>query len=71
MWTALLPHNEHQIDRGLRVFVGGILIYLAVAGYTAWGYLGVVPFVTGLAGSCPVYTLFGISTCSVRPPRAA
>ena len=63
MWSALFPHNEHTIDRALRVVVGGALLYLAVTGVTAWGYLGIVPLVTGLAGSCPVYALFGLSTC--------
>ncbi|MEY2786373.1 MAG: hypothetical protein RL277_2585, partial [Planctomycetota bacterium] len=30
---------------------------------TPWGWIGVVPLLTGLLGSCPLYTLFGISTC--------
>ena len=28
----------------------------------AWGYIGVVPLATGLLGSCPLYSLLGIST---------
>jgi hypothetical protein len=46
---------------------GAALLALAVTGYTAWGYLGIIPLLTGFIGSCPVYTLFGITTC----PRKA
>ena len=68
MWSALFPHNENQFDRGFRVFVGGVLLFLAVTGVTAWGYVGLLPLVTGLVGSCPAYTLFGLSTCH-RPAK--
>ena len=63
MWSALFPHNENPLDRGLRVFVGGVLLTLALTGVTAWGWVGLLPLVTGLVGSCPAYRLFGISTC--------
>ena len=33
---------------------------------SSWGYLGIVPLLTGLIGSCPLYTLFGFSTCPVK-----
>ena len=60
----LIPRNEHGIERVLRVVVGLVLLALVVVGpKTPWGLLGLVPLVTGLAGSCPLYTLFGLSTC--------
>ena len=31
-----------------------------------WDWLGLLPIATGLLGSCPAYTLFGISTCPVK-----
>lgn len=56
--------NEGWIDRLLRVIVGFVLILLTVMGpKTAWGWLGVVPLVTGAAGYCPLYALLGFSTC--------
>ncbi|MCA9629559.1 MAG: DUF2892 domain-containing protein, partial [Myxococcales bacterium] len=36
-----------------------------------WGWIGVVPLLTGLAGHCPLYRLLGVSTCKVRPSGAA
>ena len=63
----LLVRNEHAVDRALRVVLGVVLIALVFVGpRTPWGLLGIVPLVTGLVGSCPIYTLLGISTCPVR-----
>lgn len=56
--------NEGTWDRGLRVVVGLVLIGLALAGSIGWwGYLGLIPLVTGAIGMCPVYSILGISTC--------
>jgi hypothetical protein len=67
MLSKLLPRNEHPMDRLLRAALGIALISLAFIGpRTAWGFVGLVPLLTALAGSCPLYTLFGISTCPTR-----
>jgi hypothetical protein len=63
MWATLFPQNENWLDRGLRVLVGGTLLAVAVTGQTAWGYVGLLPLLTGLVGSCPAYRLFGVNTC--------
>ncbi len=55
--------NEGTIDRGLRVAVGLGLIALVFTGpHTAWGWLGLVPLLTGLVGFCPLYRLIGKDT---------
>jgi hypothetical protein len=66
--SNLLPNNEHAIERALRVVLGAFLLSLVVIGpKTYWGLLGIVPLATGLIGSCPLYTLFGVSTCPRKP----
>ena len=51
-------------DRPLRVVAGLALIGLAATGTVGmWGYLGVVPLLTGAIGWCPLYTVLGIKTC--------
>jgi len=68
--SALLPRNEHTVDRVLRVALGLGLLSLAFVGpQTPWGWLGAIPLVTGLVGSCPLYTLLGLSTCPIAKPR--
>ena len=67
MNSKLLPKNEGMKDRILRVIVGAVLLTLVFVGpRTPWGWLGVIPFVTGLLGTCPVYTLFGLRTCPLK-----
>ena len=64
MLKRLLPRNEHPAERGVRVLVGALVTSLYFWGpHTPWALVGVIPLVTGLLGSCPAYTLFGISTC--------
>ena len=59
--------NEGTIDRALRVIAGAALVSLVFVGPEAsWGWIGVVPLVTGLVGNCPVYSLLGISTCPIK-----
>lgn len=59
--------NSGGIDRALRVVVGLALIALAVTDKVGmWGWIGVVPLVTGAVGFCPAYAIFGLSTCSTK-----
>ena len=56
--------NEGTLDRGLRVVAGLTLIALAATGTVGvWGWIGVVPLLTGAVGLCPLYSVFGINTC--------
>jgi hypothetical protein len=73
MLQRLFPQNEAKVERVIRMLAGlGVLGLAFVGPQTAWGYLGLVPIVTGAIGSCPLYTLFGFSTCPMkRPPGAA
>lgn len=59
--------NLGTVDRLLRLVVGLVLIALVFVGpQTAWGWIGVIPLVTALAGNCPVYSLLGFNTCSTK-----
>jgi hypothetical protein len=70
MFGALFPRNESSLDRVLRVSLGLVLISLVFVGpKTPWGLLGIVPLLTGMLGSCPVYTVLGVRTCSVPVPK--
>jgi len=65
--TRLLPRNEGTADRVLRVTLGLVLLSLVFVGpQTLWGLVGLVPIATGLLGSCPAYTLLGMSTCRMK-----
>ena len=62
--------NEGTMDRAIRIIVGAALLAMFFlypdASWRYWTLLGIVPLITGLVGSCPVYTLLGMSTCPVK-----
>ena len=50
-------------DRVLRMTVGVTLMGLAGYGIVgAWGWIGIIPLVTGMMGNCPAYSLLGLNT---------
>jgi len=62
-----MKSNVGGIDRPLRIVAGLLLIALAATGTVGmWGWIGVVPLLTGLIGWCPVYPLLGINTCPMK-----
>lgn len=64
MAAKIFPRNEHTVDRVVRVALGlGLLALVFTGPKTPWGLIGIIPLATGLLGSCPLYTLFGIRTC--------
>ena len=59
--------NVGGLDRTIRITVGLALIAAAATGTIGqWGWVGVVPLLTGSLGWCPPYTLLGLNTCSVK-----
>jgi Protein of unknown function (DUF2892) len=59
--------NVGTLDRGLRVVLGLALIAFAVFGAAeiSWrwvGWIGVIPIATAIFGTCPLYSLLGISS---------
>ena len=53
--------NIGNLNRLIRVVVGLVLIGLTLAGAIGiWGWIGVVPLVTGAVGWCPAFRLLGI-----------
>jgi hypothetical protein len=66
-WRLTMKTNEGNLDRALRIVAGLALIGLAATGTVgAWGYIGIVPLLTGAFGFCPLYTVLGLNTCPVR-----
>ena len=63
--------NEGTADRILRIVAGIALLSLTVLGpKTLWGLVGLLPLVTGLVGTCPIYSLLGWSTCPMKASRS-
>lgn len=63
--------NVGTIDRIARVIVGLALIAFALGlvwpatGWNWVGWIGIIPLATGAVGSCPLYSVLGLSTCAI------
>jgi hypothetical protein len=59
--------NVGGLDRGLRVIVGlGLIAATATGTIGLWGWIGVVPLLTGAVGMCPLYSIIGLNTCPTK-----
>lgn len=57
--------NVGNVDSVLRVFLGAVMIAMVFVGLqTPWGWLGIIPLLTGLFSTCPLYSIFGLRTCA-------
>ncbi|MBX9645754.1 MAG: DUF2892 domain-containing protein [Xanthobacteraceae bacterium] len=67
-----MPVNVGTIDQYVRIVVGLALIAyalqngLSIQGWHWAGLIGFVPLATAFFKTCPIYTVLGISTCTVR-----
>ena len=58
--------NEGMVDRSIRVILGVVLISLVFIGpQSPWGWVGLVPLITGIIGFCPLYKIVGLNTCPI------
>ena len=61
--------NVGSVDKVVRVIIGIAILSLLVfldgnARYL--GLIGIIPLATALFGFCPLYKIFGISTCPIK-----
>jgi hypothetical protein len=64
--SKLLARNTGNVDRIIRVIVGAVLVGNVFVGLqTVVGWIGLVLIITGVFGSCPVYSLLGVDTRTV------
>jgi hypothetical protein len=55
--------NVGSLDKAVRIVAGLVLLSLVFVGpRTPWGWLGVVPLLTGFVGVCPLYGPLHIDT---------
>jgi hypothetical protein len=70
-----MVRNEGTVDRVVRVVLGVLLVAAWALGWltgtlaVVLGVLGIVLIGTGAVGFCPLYRLFGMSTCPVPAKR--
>lgn len=62
----MFQKNLGAIDRTIRIIAGiGLLAIVFIGPQTPWGYVGLIPLLTGIVGFCPAYCPLGLRTCRV------
>jgi hypothetical protein len=62
-----MEKNLGTVDRAARAVVGLVLLATMFTWpHTIWGLVGLIPFSTAVLGYCPLYGLFGLSTCPTK-----
>ncbi len=66
----MFKNNVGNLDRILRVVLGVVLLALFFvypdASWRWFTLIGIVPLITGLFATCPLYSIFGFSTCPIK-----
>lgn len=67
----MFTNNVGSIDRVLRIALGAALLvwFLMDQGTGFWHYaklIGIVPILTAVLSTCPMYTFLGMSTCPMK-----
>lgn len=61
--TSLIKSNTGKLDRIIRVVIGALLVGNVFTGLQSpIGWIGLILIVTGLFGTCPLYSILGINT---------
>lgn len=66
----MFKNNVGNADRIIRIILGAVLLAVFfMYPDSSWRWftlIGVIPLVTALLGSCPLYSIFGLSTCPMK-----
>ena len=64
-----MKKNVGSIDKVIRLVlaVGLFSLFFMLEGNARyWAIAGFVPLLTGLVNTCPIYTIFGLSSCPLK-----
>lgn len=61
--------NVGTVDRVIRIVLALIIGGAGWAMESWWGLLAIIPLLTAFVRFCPLYTVFGFSTCPIDPAK--
>jgi hypothetical protein len=61
-----MNQNIGETEQVFRIFIGMAIIVSGIYFDSFLGLIGFLPVITAITGSCPLYTLLGISTAEPR-----
>ena len=61
-----MKSNLGNTDKTVRIALALVIAALGVYFKSWWGLVAIVPMLTALFSFCPLYTIFGLNTCSTK-----
>ncbi len=61
-----MKHNVGKADKIIRIILAIIIAGLGYYYQSWWGLVAIVPLATAFMNFCPLYPIFGISTCKKK-----
>ncbi len=61
-----MKHNVGKADKVIRIILAIIIAGLGYYFKSWWGLVAIVPLATAFMNFCPLYPIFGISTCKKK-----
>ena len=61
-----MKKNVGKTDKTIRIILGVLIGAAGIYFSTWWGLIGLIPLLTGIFGTCGLYSLFGVSTCPAK-----
>ena len=58
--------NVGSTDKILRITMAVVIAAVGIYFKSWWGLVAIVPFLTAVISVCPLYTIFGLNTCSKK-----
>ena len=58
--------NVGSTDKILRITMAVVIAAAGIYFKSWWGLVAIVPFLTAVISFCPLYTIFGLNTCSAK-----
>ena len=65
----ILKKNVGYIDSIIRVVLGTLIVAIGLYYNSYWGFIGLIPVISGAISFCPVYRLLGTSTMNPNLER--
>ncbi|MES2849664.1 MAG: DUF2892 domain-containing protein [Bacteroidota bacterium] len=58
--------NVGNLDKTIRLLLAVVILAAGAYFRSWWGLLAIVPLLTGAISFCPLYSILGINTCSIK-----
>jgi hypothetical protein len=65
----ILKKNVGYVDSIIRVVLGTLIVGIGLYYNSYWGFIGLIPVISGAVSYCPVYRIFRTSTMNPNLER--